>query len=144
MRSTVIQRRTALATVLAAALLAACAQTQPAPNAPVRVVVGSVDLRERVALPADAVLVVQLQDTSRADAAAPVVSQQSVRLEGLQPPYKFNLPVEPSRLNPAAQYTVSARITQGNQLMFINDTAYPVLTGGAGAKADLVLVRVAP
>jgi putative lipoprotein len=143
MHSPSIQRRTALATVFATALLAACAQGQPSPKAPVNAVTGTVDLRERMALPADAVLVVELQDTSRADAPAPVLAQQSVRLEGLQPPYSFNLPVEPSRINPTGRYTVSARITRGNQLLFTNDTAHSVLTQGAGTRAHLALVRVA-
>jgi putative lipoprotein len=146
MSTNVISRNAALATVFAAALMAGCAQPQSTPGAktPANLVVGTVDLRERMPLPPDAVLVVELQDTSRADAPAPVVSQQSMRLEGLQPPYSFKLPVEPSRLNPAAQYAVTARITRGNELMFINDTAHSVLTRGAGARADLVLVRVAP
>ncbi|WP_279214614.1 YbaY family lipoprotein [Delftia acidovorans] len=145
MNSNSLQRRTALALVMSAALLGACAQTQPAaPNAPVTAVMGTVDLREPAPLAPDAVLVVELQDTSRADAPAPVISQQSMRLEGLKPPYSFKLPVEPSRLNPAAQYTVTSRITQGNQLIFINDTVHPVLTRGAGSKADMMLVRVAP
>jgi len=144
MNSNSLQRRTALALVMSAALLGACAQTQPATNAPVTAVMGTVDLREPAPLAPDAVLVVELQDTSRADAPAPVISQQSMRLEGLKPPYSFKLPVEPSRLNPASQYTVTSRITQGNQLIFINDTVHPVLTRGAGSKADMMLVRVAP
>lgn len=144
MNPNILQRRTSLAIVMAAALLGACAQSQPSPNAPVTAVMGTVDLREPMPLPSNAVLVVELQDTSRADAAAPVISQQSVRLEGLKPPFSYKLPVEPNRLNPAAQYTVTSRITQGNQLIFTNDTVHPVLTRGAGPKADMVLVRVAP
>ncbi|WP_223683810.1 YbaY family lipoprotein [Klebsiella aerogenes] len=34
-------------------------------------------------------------------------------------------------------------MTQGNQLIFTNDTVHPVLTRGAGPKVDMVLVRVA-
>lgn len=145
MISQLVQRRTALASVMAATLvLAACAQTHPSPKAPVRAVVGSVDVRDRMEFPADAVLVVELRDASRADANAPVVAQQAVRLEGLKPPFKFTLPVEPSRLNPAGQYSVSARITRGNQPMYINESSFPVLTQGAGVQADLMLVRVGP
>ena len=130
MNPNILQRRTSLAIVMAAALLGACAQSQPSPNAPVTAVMGTVDLREPMPLPADA--------------AGPVISRQSVRLEGLKPPFSYKLPVEPNRLNPAAQYTVTSRITQGNQLIFTNDTVHPVLTRGAGPKADMVLVRVAP
>ena len=149
--------RPSLATAITtAALLAACAPTPPtpgpgpAPSSTPRVssnmVEGTVTWRERIALPPDTVLVVQLQDTSRADAPAQVVSQQTIRLLNLQPPFHIQLPVEANRLNPSAQYTVSARVTSnaGNRLLFINDTAHPVLTRGAGNRADMVLVRTGP
>lgn len=144
MISTLAQRRTLFATVISAALLVACAQPQQPTAGPVKAVTGTVDLRERSPLPASAVLVVDLQDTSRADTPSQVVSQQAVKIEGLQPPYKFLLPVEPGKINPSAQYTVRARITHGNDAIFVSDTAYPVLTRGAGQTADLMLVRVAP
>jgi putative lipoprotein len=41
------------------------------------------------------------------------------------------------------RYAVSARISRGEQLLFINDTQYSVLTQGGATSADLVLVRVA-
>ena len=144
MISTLVERRTLFAAVLSSVLLAACAQPHVAPTGPVKAVVGTVDFRERTALPAQAVLVVDLQDTSRADAPARIVSQQSVKIENLKPPFKFTLPVEQSQLNPSAQYTVSARITDGSQTIYISDTASPVLTRGAGQTADLLLVRGAP
>lgn len=144
MVSNIIQRRTVFTAVISAALLAACAQPQRTTNGPVNAVVGTVDFQERVTLPPQAVLVVELQDTSRTDAAAQVISQQSIKIENLQPPFKFIIPVEPSRLNPAAQYTVSARITTGSQPLFINDILYPVLTRGAGQTANILLVRAVP
>lgn len=97
-----------------------------------------------MALPPDAELIVRLQDTSRADAAARVIAEQRIRLQDKQPPVPFRLPVEPSRIDPRAQYTVSARVESGGRLLFINDTAYPVLTRGANSRVDLVLVRTGP
>lgn len=144
MISTKVQRRTLFAAVISAALLAACAQPQQPAAGPVKAITGTVDLRERSQLPAQAVLVVELQDTSRTDAAAQVVSQQIVKIEGLLPPFKFLLPVDPGKVNASAQYTVRARITNGKDPVFVSDTAYPVLTRGAGQTADLMLVRVAP
>lgn len=144
MISSLAQRRTLFATVISAALLAACAQPQQPTTGPVKAVTGTVDLSERTPLPSLAALVVELQDTSRADTPAQVLSQQSVKIEGLQPPFKFTLPVEASKINPSAQYTVRARITNGKDAIFVSDTAYPVLTRGAGQTADLMLVRVAP
>ena len=143
MSSSIAQRRTLFATVICAALLAACAQPQIT-TGPVKAVTGTVDLRERMPLPTQAVLVVELQDTSRADAPSQAVAQQSVKIEGLQPPFKFTLPVETSKVNPSAQYVVRARITNGSDPIFVSDTVYPVLTRGAGQTADLMLTRVAP
>ena len=152
MRSNTFVHRTALAAVVAsAALLAACAQQGPssgnpavtAPVATANTVEGTVTWRERIALPPDAVLVVQLQDTSRADAPAQVIEQQAIRLQNLQPPHNYRLSVDPKKLNPSARYTVTARVTSngGNTLHFINDRANPVLTQGAGNKVDMMLVR---
>ncbi|MEG2817811.1 MAG: YbaY family lipoprotein [Comamonas sp.] len=113
---------------------------------PPNMVEGTVTWRERIALPPDAVLAIQLQDTSRADASAQVVSQQTIRLLSLQPPFNIRPPVTANRLNPSARYTVCARVTSnaGNRLLFINDTAHPVLTRGAGNRADMVLVGTSP
>ena len=140
------QRRSVLAAALsAAALLAACAQSGPRTASVVtaNTVEGSITWRERMALPPDAVLVVELQDTSRADAPAQTLAQQAIRLQNLQPPHRYKLSVEPSRLNPAAQYTVTARVSSDGdkKLIFINDVAHPVLTRGAGNKVDMVLIR---
>lgn len=143
MISSLAQRRTLFATVISAALLAACAQPQVT-TGPVKAVVGTVDFQDRSPLPPQSVLVIDLQDTSRADIPSQVVSQQSIKLEGLQPPFKFTLPVEASKVNPSSQYVVRARITNGKDPILVSDTVYPVLTRGAGQTADLTLVRVAP
>ena len=135
-----------------AVFLTACAQPTPsrpappppAPPAPVAVsntVEGSVAWRERIALPPNAELIVRLQDTSRADAPARVVSERRISLQNSQPPIRFSLPVEPSRIDPRARYTVSARVESNGQLIFINDTAHPVLTQGGASRVDMMLVH---
>lgn len=149
--NTFLHRTALAATVASAVLLTACAQQSPAAGDSARTtsvatansVEGTVSWRERIALPPDAVLVVQLQDTSRADAPAQVIEQQAIRLQNLQPPHNYRLSVDPKKLNPSAMYTVTARVTSngGNTLHFINDRANPVLTQGAGNKVDMVLVR---
>jgi putative lipoprotein len=47
------------------------------------VVTGSVSYRERIALPPDAVVKVQLSDVSRQDAPAPLIAETTVQPEGL-------------------------------------------------------------
>ena len=64
------------------------AQQQPS-------VTGTINIRQRIALPPDAVLTVTLSDASLADAPARVLSQKAVRTEGKQAPFNFALATPP-------------------------------------------------
>jgi len=112
----------------------------PGTMEPVRVT-GTITWRERVALPPDAQITVRLQDVSRMDAPAVVMAEQRFNAEGRQVPIPFELAVDPARIDPRMRYAVSARVERQGQLLFINDTAYPVLTQGAGYSVNMVLVR---
>jgi len=107
-------------------------------------VTGTVTWRERIAVPPDATVTVRLQDVSRMDAPAVLMAEQTIATEGRQPPYAFELALDTARIDPSMRYTVSARVEQKGQLLFINDTAYPVLTQGGGYTVHLMLVRPAP
>jgi putative lipoprotein len=147
-----MKKRTALLLVAAAAalpLLVACstsmnAMQEPAParTEPLRVT-GTVAFRERMALDPSVEIVVQLLDVSRMDAPAVVLAEQRFRADGKQVPFPFELSVDPARIDPRMRYTVSARMLQGDQLLFVTDTAYPVLTLRHGNTASLMLVRPA-
>lgn len=54
---------------------------------------GTVNIRERVALPPDAVVTVTLSDISLADAPSRVIAQKAVRTEGKQAPFYLLLTV---------------------------------------------------
>ncbi|MDM0075614.1 YbaY family lipoprotein [Variovorax sp. J2P1-59] len=143
-----MNKRTALLALAAAAslpLLVACASSMSnvasADKAPPLRVTGSVTFRERIALDPSAEIVVQLLDVSRMDVAAVVLAEQRIRANGKQVPFSFALSVDPARIDPRMRYNVSARILEGDKLLFISDTAYPVLTQGRGNTADLMLVR---
>ncbi|EAZ2989481.1 hypothetical protein B6L41_17845 [Salmonella enterica] len=132
--------------------LAACADKSadiqtPAPNPNMSItanqstiqqpnVSGTVWIRQKVALPPDAVLTVTLSD-----APSKVLSQKAVRTEGKQAPFSFVLPFNPSDIQPNARILLSAAITVDNQLVFITDSVKPVINNG-GTKADLTLVPV--
>jgi putative lipoprotein len=105
---------------------------------------GTVAYRERIALDPAAEVVVQLLDVSRMDAPSVTLAEQRIKANGRQPPFAYELQVDAARIDPRMRYAVSARIVRGEQLLFINDTQYPVLTQGSGATANLVLVRVTP
>ena len=110
------------------------AQQQPS-------VTGTINIRQRIALPPDAVLTVTLSDASLADAPARVLSQKAVRTEGKQSPFSFVLPFNPADVQPNARILLSAAITVNDKLVFITDTVQPVINQG-GTKADLTLVPV--
>lgn len=113
--------------------------TQPAIQQPS--VSGTVWIRQKVALPPDAVLTVTLSDASLADAPSKVLSQQAVRTEGKQAPFSFVLPFNPADIQPNARILLSAAITVNDKLVFITDTVQEVINRG-GTKADLTLVPV--
>ena len=103
---------------------------------------GSVNYRERMALPPDAVLTVTLEDVSLADAPAVTLAQANVRLNGQQVPIPFSLDYPSAAVRPGASYAVRARVNLGDQLLFTTternqvDPLHP-------APLDLTLTRVA-
>ena len=102
---------------------------------------GTVWIRQRVALPPNAVLTVTLSDASIADAPSKVLSQKVMRTNGKQAPFSFVLPFKPADIKPNARILLSAAIAVDNKLMFITDTVQTVINDG-GRKADLTLVPV--
>ena len=99
---------------------------------------GEVVYRERMALPPDAVVTVQLADVSLTDAPAAVVATQTIKPTG-QVPIPFELKFDSSAIRKNASYALQARITVGHRLMFINDVRHTV--DPLDDKAQAVLVR---
>ena len=115
---------------------AAAQQAVSGPN-----VSGNVLIRQKVALPPDAVLTVTLSDASLADAPSKVLSQKVTRTEGKQAPFSFVLPYNPADIQPNARILLSAAVTLDGKLLFITDTIQVVINHG-GTKADLIMVPV--
>lgn len=104
---------------------------------------GNVLYRERIALPADAVVNVQLQDVSRADAAADVLAQQTIATAGKQVPIPFELRYSAARVDPMHRYAVRAEIRDAaSTLLFTTATQHSVtLERGASPPPVDVLVQ---
>jgi putative lipoprotein len=118
------------------------ASTVPAgvpPQGPV--VSGTLSYRERLALTDRAVAEIKLEDTSRQDAPAEVLAIQRITNPG-QVPIRFELPFDPTDIDPRSAYSVRARIEDRGRLMFVSDTPGSVLTRGAGREVHLVLNQV--
>jgi putative lipoprotein len=103
-------------------------------------VTGTATYRERIAVPPDATLYVELQDVSLADAPAISLAAKRYAMSGV--PAQFELAFDDALIKDGHRYVVRASINQGQDLLFTTDTAYPVLTDGAGNSTDLILVQV--
>lgn len=123
-------------------LLPPPAAAEPATPGSFLDITGSVTYRARIALPPDAVLVVKVQDTSRAGAPALVLAEQRIELGGQQVPIPFNMLVDRDLIGKKARITVAARIQSGSKLLFISDTVYPALADGQPRQVDMVLKQV--
>ncbi|MDJ0858675.1 MAG: YbaY family lipoprotein [Dinoroseobacter sp.] len=97
----------------------------------------SIAYRERIALPPDAVVEVELLDVSRMDVAADRLSSQRFRMTSV--PFEATLVYDPSLVDERLAYTVAARIYSQGRVMFRTTQAYPVLTRGSGSQVELIL-----
>jgi putative lipoprotein len=104
---------------------------------------GTVAYRDRMAMPANALLTVRLQDVSLADVPAAVIAEQKIEFAGKQVPLPFELHYDRAKIDRSHTYSVSARITVDGQLKFLNTSAHRVITRGNPAQVNVMLQRVA-
>ncbi|MEZ0333391.1 MAG: YbaY family lipoprotein, partial [Gemmatimonadales bacterium] len=126
-------------------LVAACASHSPPSDSSAtpketKAVTGTVAYRERIALPADAVIQVQLSDVSRQDAPAQVIAETTFTAAGRQVPFPFELRYHPDRIEPNHTYAVRATIRGEGRLLFTTDAAHHVITRGNPGEVSLMLV----
>jgi len=100
-------------------------------------VTGEVFYRERIALPPNAVLEVQLADVSLADAPAKILGEQKIDPAG-QVPIKFAIPFDPTAIKTNMTYALQARISVDGQLWFINDERHALDPLTAGPQTMMV------
>ena len=130
-----------------ALVLAACAPgdapTPPDMGHGMAVVNVTATYRERILLTPGHVLTVRVEDVSRADAPAAVLAEHREVLDGRAPPYQATLGFPRSQIDPRHTYAVRAEIRDpSGALRFTTDTRHAVLTQGAPAGADIVMVGV--
>lgn len=103
------------------------------------VIRGSALYRERIALPPHAVFEARLEDVSRADAPAPVLGRGSIEPAG-QVPIPFTIPYATDELRRGHRYNLRGEITVAGELLFITDTAHPVLLGEETGNITLIML----
>jgi uncharacterized lipoprotein YbaY/heat shock protein HslJ len=103
-------------------------------------VTGTAIYRERIALPPNAVFEATLEDVSRSDAPAEELGRARLEKPG-QPPFRFSIPFDRSRIKADGIYSVRARILIEGKSMFATTQSYPVLTRGKGNMVTMILQR---
>lgn len=107
-----------------------------------RTLSGNVTYRQRIALPAGAVITVSLDDVSLADAPATQLATATITTKGENVPIPFSLTYDPTAIRPERSYAVSARITIDDKLSWVTATRHSVLT--AGNPSDDVTIVLQP
>jgi putative lipoprotein len=107
-------------------------------------VTGTVAYRQRIALAPNAVLRVQLENVSLADAAAKIVSEVLLPTNGKQVPLSFAVPYRKADIVTNHRYNIRATILVNGKAQFISTTANSVLTNGAPTNIAIMLQASAP
>lgn len=136
--------RLALAAATLFCLIGAPAQAQGTSASATASITGTVGYRQRVALPSGASLQVGLEDVTRQDAPARVVSEMTFPISGKQVPIPFQLPYGQADIDPSHRYSVRAALLVGDKVKFRSTRAYPVITGGAPTDVDIMVDAAGP
>jgi putative lipoprotein len=135
-----------LPTLFGLLALTACTGAPPSaatgPALQTAAVTGTVVWRERIMLPPQTKVIVRLQDVSRADAPAKLISEAVIPAQ--VPPVAFSLVYDPSQVSSSARIAVSARIEVDGQLRFINDSHIAVINDGPTQGVEVLVKGVAP
>jgi putative lipoprotein len=133
-----------------AVLLAACgsdkegSMTEPKQepdNSLMRVISGEVWYRERIALPPGAKVIVTLEDQSRADAPATVITDYTHVVDEQAPPYSFRLVYDPSAIDDRMRYGLRARIEMDGKLMFTSTEHIDPFAGEPGEPVRIMVSK---
>ena len=135
--------------LLLAMLLTACneqaesiEESQQHPdNSLMRVISGEVWYRERIALPPGAEVIVTLEDQSRADAPATVITDYTHIVDG-QGPYSFRLVYDPAAIEERMTYGLRARIEYDGELMFSSTEHIDPFVGERGEPVRIMVSRM--
>lgn len=104
---------------------------------------GEVRFAREVALPEGADVTVKLLDTTLAD--APSVELGLDVIENAERlPVSFRIEYDRDRVMSGNEYSLSADVRLGDDLLYVNDTVHLVLTRGAPADSDVVVVSTNP
>ncbi|WP_241607914.1 YbaY family lipoprotein [Rosenbergiella australiborealis] len=102
---------------------------------------GSVFVRQRMAIPANAALTVTLSDASGGPGQTKILAQQVQTLAGKQSPFSYVLPLQGVQLGADSKAMLTAAITLNGKVIFTSDKLQPIATVVSQTK-DINLVPV--
>jgi uncharacterized lipoprotein YbaY len=102
-------------------------------------VTGTVTYLQKMAMPPQAVIDVQLQEVSQPESAPKTVAEQKITVGHQQVPVPFELHFDSKRIDPGHGYELSARILVDGRVAFATNQPYPVLTQGKPSHVDMTL-----
>ncbi|WP_063653396.1 YbaY family lipoprotein [Aliivibrio fischeri] len=118
-------------------------EVAPVEAAATQSVTGTVGYRERIALPANAVVTVTLEDISLADAPSKTITEQTFEVGENSSPFAYSLEFNTADIQANHRYAVRATIKVDGKLRFTTDTNYAVITDEATTlNQDLLLKGV--
>ncbi|MUK77633.1 hypothetical protein GNP84_12125 [Aliivibrio fischeri] len=118
-------------------------EVAPVEAAATQSVTGTVGYRERIALPANAVVTVTLEDISLADAPSKTITEQTFEVGENSSPFAYSLEFNTADIQTNHRYAVRATIKVDGKLRFTTDTNYAVITDEATTlNQDLLLKGV--
>jgi uncharacterized lipoprotein YbaY len=119
--------------IIATILIAGCSNTST--------VTGTVTYREQVELPKEGVVVIiKVEDISRADAPAVTIGEQIIKNPGNQDSIPFEIEYNSNEIDERYTYAMRARIEVDGELWFINTSRYAVITRGNPTSGIEVIV----
>lgn len=96
---------------------------------------------QRIALPPGAEVSLILEDVSKMDVAAEIISQQTIMAVGA-PPYKMALSYNAGKINPQHNYALRAQITLDGQLLFTNTEQVDAFANQGLKPAEILVSQV--
>ena len=117
-------------------------QAQAQPGQDFITLSGNASYLQRIAMPPEAVLTVQVQDVTRPGTHGAVLSESREVFGQRQVPLAYSVMVARSAINPRKRYAVRATISIAGETQFATTRPYPVLTHGAPSQHDLLLAAV--
>ena len=103
--------------------------TPAAPPANWATLAGEVTFEGDPAIPPGAIVEAQLRDVSLQDVASVLIASQTI--DGPERfPVAFAIRYDPAEIDARRSYGMQVSVTVGGELVYLNDTAFGVLTGG--------------